>query len=157
MIAEHRQGTTMASAIENEPAVTVTDAPDERARAVIGDGLSAYNFAKVGYRDYRPLAVLVTDPQSGETMGGLYGRTSHGLLFVERFFLPETARSQGLGSRVLALAEEEAQRRGCTRAALMTLTFQAPGFYLKQGYEVAARLECDPPGATRMLMTKKLT
>jgi GNAT superfamily N-acetyltransferase len=145
----------MASNAEGAFTLTVTDRPEERARAVIADGLSAYNEAKAGYRDYRPLAVLVADPH-GETMGGLFGRTSHGLLFVERFFLPETSRGRGLGGRVLALAEEEANRRGCTRAALMTLTFQAPEFYLKQGYEIAARLECDPPGATRMLMTKKL-
>ncbi|MGH7100376.1 MAG: GNAT family N-acetyltransferase, partial [Stellaceae bacterium] len=111
---------------------------------------------KAGYRDYRPIAVLVADPR-GETVGGLFGRTSHGLLFVERFFLPEASRGKGLGSRVLALAEDEARRRGCTRVALMTVTFQAPGFYQRQGYEIAARLECDPPGATRMLMTKKLT
>jgi hypothetical protein len=39
---------------------------------------------------------------------------------------------------------------------LFTLTFQAPGFYLKQGYEIAAKIDCDPPGATRMLMTKTL-
>jgi GNAT superfamily N-acetyltransferase len=89
-------------------------------------------------------------------MGGLSGRTSFSLLFVERFFLPGNLRGNGLGSRLIALAEEEARRRGCTRAALFTLTFQAPGFYLKQGYEVAAQLECAPPGATRMLMTKKL-
>jgi GNAT superfamily N-acetyltransferase len=140
---------------EGEFTLTLTEAADEAAREAIADGLSAYNEAKAGYRDYRPLAVLVADPH-GKTVGGLYGRTSHGLLFVERFFLPEAARGRGLGSRVLALAEEEAKRRGCTRAALMTLSFQAPGFYLKQGYEVAARLECDPPGATRMLMTRKL-
>jgi GNAT superfamily N-acetyltransferase len=134
----------------------VTERPDERARNIIADGLAAYNAAKAGYQDYRPLAVLVTDSQSGETVGGLYGRTSLGLLFVERFFLPQSLRGRGLGSRVLALAEQEAKRRGCTRAALMTLTFQAPEFYRKQGYEIAARLECDPPGATRLLMTKKL-
>lgn len=146
----------MASAAGSEPAVIVTDAPEESARAVIAEGLAAYNEAKAGYRDYRPLAVLVSDPHGGGTAGGLFGRTSHGLLFVERFFLPETMRREGLGARLLALAEEEARRRGCTRAALMTLTFQAPGFYLKQGYDIAARLECDPPGATRLLMTKKL-
>jgi hypothetical protein len=39
---------------------------------------------------------------------------------------------------------------------LFTLTFQAPEFYLKQGYEIAAKIDCDPPGATRMLMTKTL-
>lgn len=146
----------MAGEIGTEPAISVTEVADERARTAIADGLAAYNEAKAGYRDYRPLAVLVSDPRSGETLGGLYGRTSHGLLFVERFFLPETMRGGGLGSRVLALAEAEAKRRGCTCAALMTLTFQAPGFYLKQGYEVAARLDCDPPGATRFLMSKKL-
>ena len=25
-----------------------------------------------------------------------------------------------------------------------------------QGYEIAAKIDCDPPGATRMLMAKKL-
>lgn len=135
---------------------TVTDALDEPARAVIADGLAAYNYDKVAFRDFRPLAVLASDPNTGEVVGGLSARTSFGLLFVERFFLPEALRGNGLGSRLIALAEEEARRRGCTRAALFTLTFQAPGFYLKQGYEVAAQLECTPPGATRMLMTKKL-
>jgi GNAT superfamily N-acetyltransferase len=134
----------------------VTDTLDDRARGIVADGLAGYNDEKAGYRDYRPLAVTVSDPATGEVIGGLVGRTSFGLLFVERFFLPEHLRGNGLGSRVIALAEEEGRRRGCTRAALFTLTFQAPGFYLKQGYNIAARLECSPPGATRMLMTKQL-
>jgi GNAT superfamily N-acetyltransferase len=146
----------MAATAAAEPALQVTDALDDGARAAIADGLAGYNDEKAGYRDYRPLAVVVSDPDTGEVLGGLTGRTSFGLLFVERFFLPENFRGNGLGSRAIALAEEEAKRRGCTRAALFTLTFQAPGFYLKQGYEIAARLECTPPGATRMLMTKKL-
>src|ERR1700726_931686 len=75
---------------------------------------------------------------------------------VERFFLPEDLRRDRLGSRILAMAEEEGRRRGCTRAVLSTLHFQAPGFYLKQGWEVAARIDCEPPGHTRFYMTKKL-
>jgi hypothetical protein len=39
---------------------------------------------------------------------------------------------------------------------LNTLEIQAPGFYLKQGYTMAAKLDCDAPGITRYLMTKKL-
>jgi hypothetical protein len=54
------------------------------------------------------------------------------------------------------MAEEEGRRRGCTRAVLSTIHFQAPVFYLKQGWEVAARIECEPPGHTRFYMTKKL-
>ena len=89
--------------------------------------------------------------------GGLLGRTYLGLLTVERFFLPEDLRGNRLGSRILAMAEEEARRRRCTRSVLSTLHFQAPGFYLKQGWEVAARINCVPPGHARFYMTKKLS
>jgi hypothetical protein len=54
------------------------------------------------------------------------------------------------------MAEEEVRRRCCTRAVLSTIHFQAPGFYLKHGWEVAARIDYEPPGHTRFYMTKKL-
>ncbi len=136
--------------------LTLTDMPDEAAKAVISQGLGAYNDAAGGEGDYRPLAVLVSDPDSGAVLGGLFGGSYRGQLFIDRFFLPETLRGNDLGSRALAMAEAEGRRRGCTRVSLFTLSFQAPGFYLKQGSELAARLDCDPPGATRMLMTKRL-
>ena len=79
-----------------------------------------------------------------------------GLLFIDRFFLPEAMRKQGLGSRVIKAAEEEGARRGCSRAILFTVSFQAPGFYQRQGYEVLGSIDCDPPGHTRFCMTKRL-
>jgi GNAT superfamily N-acetyltransferase len=141
---------------EGSPALDLTDEPAAEAEAAIRDGLSAYNFDKAGYRDQRPLAVLARDPDSGEVVGGLLGRTSMGLLYVDRFFLPERLRKQGLGSRILKAAEEEGARRGCTRAILSTLSFQAPGFYRRQGWDELGRIECDPPGHTRFMMTKRL-
>jgi GNAT superfamily N-acetyltransferase len=141
---------------ETETTITLTDAPDDDVQAVITDGLRAYNEAQAGYSDSRALAVLVRDSETKRVVGGLLGRTSLGLLRVERFFLPESLRRNRLGSRILAMAEQEARRRGCTRAVLSTLHFQAPGFYLKQGWEVAARIDCEPPGHTRFYMTKKL-
>jgi len=141
---------------EAEPSLTLTDAPDERAQAVIRGGLSEYNLGQAGYRDAHPLAVLVSDPASQQVIGGLLGRTSMGLLFIDLFFLPESLRRHGIGSRVIRTAEDEALRRGCSRAILFTVTFQAPGFYERQGYQVLGRIECDPPGHTRICMTKKL-
>jgi GNAT superfamily N-acetyltransferase len=141
---------------EAEPSLTLTDAPGDRACAVIRGGLADYNAKQAGYRDARPLAVLVSDRETKEVIGGLLGRTSMGLLFVDLFFLPDGLRKHGIGSRVIGLAEEEAKRRGCTRAVLFTVTFQAPGFYERLGYQVVGRLECDPPGYTRICMTKKL-
>jgi hypothetical protein len=72
------------------------------------------------------------------------------------FFCRRTSGATDLVAGFLAMAEEEGRRRGCTRAVLSTLHFQAPGFYLKQGWEVAARIDCEPPGHTRFYMTKKL-
>ncbi len=144
----------MAEAIS--PTIRVTDAPDPGDVKVIADGLAAYNDGHAGYRDFAPLAVTVTDPATGRVVGGLYGRSSYGQLFIERFFLPEALRRDRLGSRVLAAAEEEGRRRGCTRVALFTLSFQAPGFYKKLGYSEAACIDPDPPGVTRYLMVKKL-
>jgi GNAT superfamily N-acetyltransferase len=141
---------------EGETTITLTDAPEHDESTVITDGLRAYNETQAGRWDGRPLAIFARDPETKKVVGGLIGRTSLGLLNVERFFLPEPLRRDRLGSRILALAEEEGRRRGCTRAVLSTLHFQAPGFYLKQGWEVAARIECDPPGHTRFYMTKKL-
>jgi GNAT superfamily N-acetyltransferase len=136
--------------------LTLTDAPDDQAQAVIRGGLTEYNTEEAGYRDSRPLGILVSDPETGEVIGGLLGRTSMGLLFVDLFFLPESLRKNRIGSRIIRKAEDEAKRRGCSRAVLFTVTFQAPGFYERQGYEVLGRIECDPPGHTRICMTKRL-
>jgi GNAT superfamily N-acetyltransferase len=141
---------------KSEPNIVVTDAPEATDTAVIADGLRAYNTSRAGYDDYRPLAVFVTDPATGKVLGGLYGGSYLGQLRVDRFFLPEGLRSWRIGSRVLAMAEAEGRRRGCVRVTLNTMEIQAPGFYRKQGYEAAAILDCDPPGITRYVMTKRL-
>jgi hypothetical protein len=39
---------------------------------------------------------------------------------------------------------------------LTTLSIEAPGLYLKQGYDIAAPIDCEPPGLTRYYMVKKL-
>ena len=67
-------------------------------------------------------------------------------------FLPEDWRHAGIGSRVLAMAEEERRRRGCTLIALTRLSIEAPGFYLP----AAATIDREPPGLTRYYMVKKL-
>jgi len=143
-------------AAKADPDITVTDELDPIDAAVINDGLRAHNISEAGYLDFRPLAVFVRDRQTGKVVGGLHGRSEYGLVYVAWFFLPEDLRRARIGSRVLAIAEEEGRRRGCTRIALTTLSIEAPGFYLKQGYEVAATIDCDPPGLTRYYMMKKL-
>jgi GNAT superfamily N-acetyltransferase len=138
------------------PTLTVTDAPDERARTAIDEGLRRFNVEESGIDDARALAVVATDPETNEVVGGLLGRTSLGLLFVDLLFLPSALRGSGTGSRILRLAEEEARRRGCFAAMLYTISFQAPGFYERHGYRVFGTIPCNPPGTSRVFLTKSL-
>ncbi|MBH1461984.1 GNAT family N-acetyltransferase [Stenotrophomonas sp. GD03993] len=140
-----------------QPEIAVTDAPSTEALELIGTGLDQFNLEAAGYADRRTLAVLVTDPASGKVVGGLTGRTSLGLWFVDLFHLPPAYRGSGLGSRVLKAAEDEARRRGCRSGVLYTLSFQAPDFYVKQGWTVFGEVPCDPSGASRVFLSKDLS
>jgi GNAT superfamily N-acetyltransferase len=134
----------------------VTDAPDNLLKTVIDDGLKAYNLEQAGYADGRPLAIAIRDPATGKPIGGMLGRTSLGVLFVDLVFLPKDMRGQDLGSRMLSAMESEGKRRGCKSGVLFTISFQAPGFYEKHGWREFGRIPCEPPGTSRVFMTKTL-
>jgi GNAT superfamily N-acetyltransferase len=138
------------------PEIIVTDAADDASIRIIGNGLNHFNDNHVGYGDRQPLAVLVRDPESGEVVGGASGRTSLGLLFLDLFHLPETLRGQGIGTEVLRRFEEEGRRRGCRSAVVYTISFQAPQFYERNGWVRFGEVPCDPPGASRVFLSKAL-
>ena len=124
--------------------------------AVVETGLSEYNREKIGYVDACDLPIVFRQAATGKVQGGLLGRTTLGLLFIDLVYLPEEARGRGVGARMLKMAEDEAVARGCTAAVLFTITFQAPEFYERHGYRELGRVEVAPPSATRVCMTKQL-
>ncbi|HVJ54632.1 MAG TPA: GNAT family N-acetyltransferase [Aliidongia sp.] len=136
--------------------IVVTDAVDAPISAAVGDGLNAFNDEVTGYSDRRPLAVIVEDSETGEILGGALGRSSLGLLFLELFHLPASLRGAGLGTEILARFEAEGRRRGCRAAVLYTISFQAPEFYARNGWRRFGEIACDPPGTSRIFMTKDL-
>ena len=83
-----------------DPDITLTDELDPADFAVIADGLSAYDFSQIGYRDFRRLSVVVRDPQTGKVVGGLYGRSSLGLVYID---CPVTGLPQAAAAGKLTL------------------------------------------------------
>ncbi len=138
------------------PEIIVTDDADDESIQIIGNGLNQFNDMHVGYGDRRPLAVLVRDPHSGDVVGGASGRTSLGLLFLDLFHLPQTLRGMGIGTEVLRRFEEEGRRRGCRAAVVYTISFQAPEFYERNGWVRFGEVPCDPPGTSRVFLSKTL-
>ncbi|MCX4165031.1 MULTISPECIES: N-acetyltransferase [Paraburkholderia] len=136
--------------------IRLTDVEQPEARDFISRKLDEYNDSITNQADNRVLDVLITDPVTKEVVGGLVGRTSLGLFFINLVYVPENLRKGGIGTAMLKEAEAEAKRRGCSRAVLFTITFQAPEFYLKHGYRIFGEIPCEPEGTARIYMVKVL-
>lgn len=126
---------------------------DEKERAAAA--LYRYNVEQTGVADRTPIGAELTN-SSGKILGGLWGRTELGVLFLDMFFLPPHLRGLSYGRRLLDAVEAEARRRGCKRAVVETSSFQAPGFYRRHGYEEFGRVNFSLPGHARVFLRKDL-
>lgn len=126
-------------------AVHVVDQPNAEIVARLGDEITAFNFAATGIHDGRELFASIHDEHE-ELTAGVYGWTWGGTCWIERLWVRESDRGQGVGTALLAAVEREALRRGCTQLALTTHSFQAPDFYRRHGFEVAGEVADYPVG-----------
>ena len=113
----------------------------------------AFNKSVVGYIDSRPLSVAVRNSQ-GELVGGLSGRTVYRHLLIEVLWVAESERLHGLGRQLMERAEQLARERGCVAAQVDTLSFQAPEFYRRLGFEIVGCVADFPPGHARYYLRK---
>jgi hypothetical protein len=90
--------------------LTLLNTPDQEAMAEAGRALYQYNVEKTGIADRTPVGATLSDPKSRKVLGGLWGRTELGLLFLD-MFLPEFIRGQSEGARLLSAMGGEARRR----------------------------------------------
>lgn len=145
----------MNSSVE-EINLEVCENPEVKQLFPIEEGLNQFNDLMTGISDRNPLSVLIRSTKSGEVLGGMVGRSSLGLLFIDLFYLPPELRRMGVGTDILRRFEDEGRKRGCTAAFLYTISFQAPDFYKKHGWEEFGRIDCKPEGTSRIFMKKSL-
>ncbi len=137
--------------------LTVTFEPTDADQEAITAPLVAFNKANGpgAPDDSAKLAVLLKD-ENGTVIGGLLGWISCRWLYIVLLVVPEELRRTGLGTRLLSEAEAAARARGCVGVWLDTYSFQAPDFYLRNGYEIFGELKDHPPGANRIFLRKSL-
>ncbi len=112
--------------------IEVTNKADQHFEARIVDEIRKYN-AAFSKGTVEQLSVYVRNADS-ELVGGLSGATFGSWLHIDLLWVSANERGNGIGSRMLLDAEQEAKKRGCTGATLDTYSFQALDFYIKQGY-----------------------
>lgn len=121
---------------------------------VIRQGLIAFNLNYLGPADFRRLGVF--SRVDGQVVGGLVAETLRGILRIDLLWVAEERRKEGLGSRLLTAAEDEARRRACTTAFVDTFDFQARPFYERHGYRVFGELGGHPNGHKTFFLSKTL-
>jgi GNAT superfamily N-acetyltransferase len=123
--------------------------------AAIGDGLKGYNRAAGHNLDRTEFCVTHRGPD-GTVLGGAKCSAGSGMMYIEWLWLDATLRGSGIGRAMLACAEDEGRRRGCSAVHLDTFSFQAPKFYEAAGYRVFGTLDYPATGSIRYYLVKPL-
>ncbi len=136
------------------PTILAPADPRSEDFRILHDLLIAFNRGNAVAPDFKPVALLLKS-ESGETVGGLWGRTAYDWLFVEVLIVPESLRHTGLGTALMRQAEQIASERNCVGVWLDTFSFQARPFYEKLGYTVFAELKDRPRGVSQFWLQKR--
>jgi ribosomal protein S18 acetylase RimI-like enzyme len=123
---------------------------------VLEQGLEQFNRSTPFGRDRTKVPLAVWLRRRGRVLGGAYGDTHYGWLYLSTLWVSENLRGQGWGTRLVEAFEAEGTARGCRGAWVDTYGFQAPNFYERVGYQEFGRLEGFPPGSARHFYWKPL-
>jgi len=137
------------------PDLHVETDPSPEQVQYLEDRIYEFNSAVTGITDGEWLAIFVRD-DAGRIVAGICGNTWGGCCEIRQFWVEESRRGRGWGARLLAAAEQEARRRGCSQILLMTFTFQAPDFYASHGFTTLAAVTGYSQGHQNLLMRKHL-
>jgi GNAT superfamily N-acetyltransferase len=118
-------------------------------------GLVKFNREQAGPLDYTRTVLSVRNGK-GRMLGGLILQSYWRESYIELLWLSARARGTGSGSRLIKEAERHARRRGSRLIHVNTYSFQAPGFYEKQGYRRFGAISGSPPGKSRYFYVKRL-
>lgn len=137
----------------NDNQLSVVHDPGEEVIRSVIDGVYRYGVEVIGGREPKRLAVL-SKSSEGEVLGGGVGHELLGVFYITHLWVTREYRNQGIGGRLLAAMEEEAERFGCAEIRLDTLNARALPFYSRYGYEAYASLPEYVPGFERVFLRK---
>jgi ribosomal protein S18 acetylase RimI-like enzyme len=102
-----------------------------------------------------PYAIFIRD-SNNQIQGGVNCYTLHGGLYIDLLWVAPAYRHQGLGSQLIARAEQMGRQRGCTFAYLQTMDWEAPDLYKKLGYIVEHTRQGYQENTCMILLRKNL-
>ena len=137
----------------------ITVCTRNEARQIV-NSINQYNLNKVPavlQENWIPIEYVVKNAEDQVIGGILAGIGYWAGLEIKILWVHEDYRQQGLGTKLLQKAEQEAITQGAILSSLDTFDFQAEQFYLKNGYQEFGRLANFPEGHQRIYLSKKLS
>lgn len=129
--------------------------PNKNEIEFVNNALEKFNNMHVG-TDNHVLLNIVEYDENQNVIAGILGGTYWGWLHIDILWVDENFRSKKIGSRLLIAAENEAKKRGCHSVHVDTMSWQAPEFYKKHGYELISELDNIPNGYKKFHFVKRL-
>ena len=94
--------------------------------------------------------------EGGRMIGGVTAQITGTTLGVKLLWVDKEYRSRGVGAQLMSKMEEDARTKGCAVSFVDTMSYQAPGFYNKQGYVEDVRIADFYAGHDRIFFKKAL-
>ncbi|MBP9670635.1 GNAT family N-acetyltransferase, partial [Candidatus Woesebacteria bacterium] len=127
--------------------IPIEGEPSPEDKQVMVDGMLAYHASNGHPRKVDTHSILIKD-DSNTLIGCVIVTFLYNGMEIATLWVDEKARGQGLGQKLMEMAEAEGKKRGATLAYTNTFTWQAPGFYEKIGYQLYGKLDDFPVGNT---------
>lgn len=136
--------------------IVVEIQPKEEELEVILEGLKKYNENKLGKKiDKKKLGVFLKD--NGNIVGGIEAFYFKQWMYIQYLWIDDRYRGNDYGTKLMEQVDKKALELGCNVVMVDTFSFQAPEFYLKQGFTQYTQIENNPiEGVTRHYYMKRL-
>ncbi len=131
----------MLTIFKPEYMFTITHEPDGDYRKYLERRLRPYRAAPSMCAKGNALSLDISlDDDEGDVMAGLAALTRNGQVYIDLLWVHDCLRGQGIGRRLMQMAEAEAIKRGCA-LAYVSVGESALNFYQKLGYTVSGKLQ----------------
>jgi len=139
--------------------IEVSTSPDKSDLTIISQGIQSFNKQHISdnivFEQDTKFAVFAKD-EHGNVQGGIRATAFWNYCIIELLWLSAHVRGLGIGSKLMAKAEEFAIEKGFKYMRTETLSFQAKPFYQGLGYKVYGELPNHPEGCTTYCLFKEL-
>jgi GNAT superfamily N-acetyltransferase len=135
--------------------LVVEDAPAAADLALLEEQVAAAAVAAAGMGDEEEFGIFVRD-DGGRVVAGVFGIVWGGCCELPAMWVDAPLRGRGLARALMAAAEAEALRRGCTLVQFRAYDLLTAGLYERLGYETVGVIDGCPAGSTARWYRKDL-